>query len=62
MLMLMGICPRTNQGKSNNKVVFKINFKVFIENVKKAEGTISSESIYEKKRGIKKAGVHYSSA
>ena len=37
------------QFSSNSKVVLKINFKVFVENVKKAEGTFSNESIYEKK-------------
>ena len=30
-------------------VIFEINFKVFVENVTKAEGTFPNESIYEKK-------------
>ena len=44
----VGNCPRSNQGKSSNKVIFKINFKVFAENVTKAEG-LSPMKVFMKK-------------
>ena len=44
-------------------VIFEINFKVFVENVTKAEGTFPNESIYEKKKQeMKEASVQYSFA
>ena len=49
--------------ENQTTVIFEINFKVFVENVTKAEGTFPNESIYEKKKQeMKEASVQYSFA